>query len=212
MTDTKKITAAEHHLLVAFAHCENTPLNGAPMQAQQPSDLCTWVWLDDRKVGDMTTPQKKGVLASLVKKGLVVITPDSEGDLIGWTDEGFALLKTILGQPVPALAASKATPKAAKAKAAPKPAPAPKTNRKPGADVILFLPAEAQKEPKAGTKRATILDLLRGPTGTTVDDIAAATGWARSVAQSALHVDVKGSGFGVERKDGRLHLLPQGAK
>jgi len=69
MTDTQKITAAEHHLLVAFAHCENTPLNGAPMQAQQPSDLCTWVWLDDRKVGDMTTPQKKGVLASLVKKG-----------------------------------------------------------------------------------------------------------------------------------------------
>lgn len=60
MTDTKKITAAEHHLLVAFAHCENTPLNGAPMQAQQPSDLSTWVWLDDRKVGDMTTAQKKG--------------------------------------------------------------------------------------------------------------------------------------------------------
>lgn len=49
MTDTK-IAAAEHHLLVAFAHCEDTPLNGAPMQAQQPSDLSTWVWLDDRKV------------------------------------------------------------------------------------------------------------------------------------------------------------------
>jgi hypothetical protein len=208
MTDTQKITAAEHHLLVAFAHCENTPLNGAPMQAQQPSDLSTWVWLDDRKVGDMTTPQKKGVLASLVKKGLVVITQDSDGDLIGWTDEGFALLKTILGQPLPALAAPKATTKAAKAKAA----PAPKTNRKPGADVILFLPAESQKEPKAGSKRATIIDLLRAPTGATVEDIAAATGWSRSVAQSALYVDVKGLGHGVERKDGRLHLLPEGAK
>lgn len=208
MTDTKKITAAEYHLLVAFAHCENTPLNGAPMQAQQPSDLSTWVWLDDRKVGDMTTAQKKGVLASLVKKGLVTITPDSEGDLIGWTDEGFALLKTILGQPLPALAAPKATPKAAKAKAA----PAPKTNRKPGADVILFLPADSQKEPKAGTKRATIIDLLRAPSGATVEDIAAATGWSRSVAQSALYVDVKGSGWGVERREGRLHLLPQEAK
>jgi hypothetical protein len=206
MTDTKKITAAENHLLVAFAHCENTPLNGAPMQAQQPSDLCTWVWLDDRKVGDMTTPQKKGVLASLVKKGLVVITQDSNGDLIGWTDEGFAVLKTILGQPLPALAAPKATLKAGKA------APAPKTNRKPGADVILFLPAESQKEPKAGSKRATIIDLLRAPTGATVEDIAAATGWSRSVAQSALYVDVKGLGHGVERKDGRLFLLPEGGK
>lgn len=112
----------------------------------------------------MTTPQKKGVLASLVKKGLVVITPDSEGDLIGWTDEGFALLKTILGQPLPALDAPKATPKDANAKAA----PAPKTNRKPGADVILFLPADSQKEPKVGSKRATIIDLLRAPTGGTV--------------------------------------------
>jgi hypothetical protein len=111
--------------------------------------------------------------------------------------------------PAPAPKADK--PKAAKARKA-KAAPAPRTTRKPGADVILFLPADAQKEPRAGSKRAAIIDLLRGPTGTTVDDIAAATGWARSVAQSALHVDVKGSGFGVERKDGRLFLLPQEVK
>lgn len=90
--------------------------------------------------------------------------------------------------------------------------PAPTPRHKPGGDVILFFPADSQKEPRAGTKRATIIDLLRAPQGTTVEAIAAATGWARSVAQSALYVDVKGSGFGVERKDGRLHLLPQGAK
>lgn len=212
MTNTTKITAAEHHLLVAFAHCENTPLNGAPMQAQQPSDLSTWVWLDDRKVGDMTTAQKKGVLASLVKKGLVSITPDSDGDLIGWTEEGFALLKTILGQPLPALAAPKAAQKPAKAKPAKAAKAAPKTDRKPGADCILFIPMDAQKEPKAGTKRAAIIDLLRKPAGTSVEEIAAATGWNRSVAQSALYVDVKGSGWGVERKEGRLFLLPEGTK
>ena len=114
-------------------------------------------------------------------------------------------------------------PKAAKAKSAPAPKPvkepkakaakdAPKASRKPGADVILFLPADSQKEPKAGSKRATIIDLLRAPTGATVEDIAAATGWSRSVAQSALWVDVKGRGHGVERKDGRLHLLPQEVK
>ena len=207
MTDTKKITAAEHHLLVAFAHCENTPLNGAPMQAQQPSDLSTWVWLDDRKVGDMTTGQKKGVLASLVKKGFVTVTPDSEGDLIGWTDSGFALLKTILSQPLPALTAQKAAQKPAKAAA-----PAAKTSRKPGADCILFIPLDAQKEPKAGSKRAAIIDMLRKPAGTTVEEIAALTGWSRAVASSALWVDVKGSGWGVERREGRLHLLPEGAK
>ena len=32
----------------------------------------------------------------------MTVTPDSEGDLIGWTNAGFALLKTILGQPLPA--------------------------------------------------------------------------------------------------------------
>lgn len=208
MTDTKKITAAEHHLLLAFAHCENTPLNGAPMQAQQPSDLSTWVWLDDRKVGDMTTAQKKGVLASLVKKGLVTVTPDSEGDLIGWTDEGFALLKAILGQPLPVLMAQKA----ANGKAAKAPKAAPKTSRKLGADMILFLPADAHKEPRPGTKRAAILEMLRKPAGTTVEEIAAATGWSRAVAQSGLYVDVKGSGWGVERREGRLHLLPEGVK
>lgn len=113
-------------------------------------------------------------------------------------------------KPDPKPAASQGKP--VKAPKAAKAAPAPKTNRKPGADVILFLPADSQKEPKAGSKRATIIDLLRAPTGATVEDIAAATGWSRSVAQSALWVDVKGLGHGVERKDGRLFLLPEGSK
>ena len=101
------------------------------------------------------------------------------------------------------LAAEQQKPTKPKAKAA-----APKR----GGDVILFPPADSQKEPKAGSKRATIIDLLRAAQGTTVDEIAAATGWRRDVAASALYVDVKGSGFGVERRDGRLHLLPQKVK
>ena len=90
-------------------------MNGAPMQAAHPSDLPTWVWLDTRKVGDMTVAAKKGVLASLVKKGFVTVTPDSEGDLIGWTDAGFAVLRAILELPMPSLPAPKA-PQKAKAK------------------------------------------------------------------------------------------------
>jgi hypothetical protein len=103
--------------------------------------------------------------------------------------------------------APKPTSKPAKA-----PQAAPKASRKPGGDCILFIPADSQKQPKAGSKRAAIIDLLRAPAGTTVEDIAAATGWSRAVAGSALYVDVKGSGWGVERIDGRLHLLPQEAK
>lgn len=204
IVDLPAITPAEHHLMIAFAHCENTPLNGAPKQAEHPSELSTWVWLDTRKVGDMTTAQKKGVLASLVKKGFVTVTPDSEGDLIGWTDAGFAVLRAILELPMPSLPAPKA-PQKAKAKPA-------KIMLARGLDCILFLPADAQKEPRDGTKRAAIIDLLRKPAGTSVEEIAAATGWSRAVASSALYVDVKGSGWGVERRDGRLHLLPEGAK
>ena len=117
---------------------------------------------------------------------------------------------TTLQKPAKAAqAAEAAAPKAMSTKAA---QVAPTATRKPGRDCILFIPADSQKEPKAGSKRAAIIDLLRAPTGTTVEDIAAATGWSRAVAGSALYVDVKGSGWGVERKDGRLHLLPQGAK
>ena len=81
--------------------------------------------------------------------------------------------------------------------------------RKPrvAADGILFAPAAEQKTPRPGTKRALLLDLLRA--GTDVDGIAVATGWKRDVASSALHVDVKGAGWGVERIDGRLYLMPR---
>ncbi len=81
------------------------------------------------------------------------------------------------------------------------------TRRKQNADGVLFAPADAQKEPRAGTKRAVILDLLRA--GTDVDEIAESTGWKREVASSALYVDVKGAGWGVERIEGRLFLLPR---
>jgi Protein of unknown function (DUF3489) len=145
----------------------------------------------------------KADLVALVNAQDATPTPDQmqrdESNHWGVLDDSEALTPTTPEKPAP---------KARKAKAA----PASKTDRKPGADVILFLPADSQKEPKAGTKRAAIIDLLRAPKGATVDDIAAATGWSRSVAQSALYVDVKGSGWGVERKEGRLHLLPQDAK
>ncbi len=80
--------------------------------------------------------------------------------------------------------------------------------RKPrSADGILFAPSDTQKAPRAGSKRAIMLDLLRA--GTTVDEIAAATGWSKDVASSGIWGDVKGTGHGAERIDGRLFLLPR---
>jgi len=201
----KSLTVPEQHLLSAFAHCENTVTNGAPKQATAPHDLTTWVWLDDRKVGDFSVKQKKGVLSSLVKKGLLTVVPHSDGDIIGWSFLGFEVVQSLIGDALPPMS----TKKAVKAKA---PKAIPTARRKLNADGILFAPADTQKAPKEGSKRALLLSLLRGPEGTTVDDMAAATAWSRAVAGSALYVDVKGSGYGVERIDGRLHLLPRGAK
>lgn len=74
-------------------------------------------------------------------------------------------------------------------------------------DGLLFAPRDDQKTPRAGSKRETIIDLLRAPTGTTIEAISVATGWSRDVAQSAIFGDVKALGYGVERKSGRLFLV-----
>lgn len=80
--------------------------------------------------------------------------------------------------------------------------------RKQKADGILFAERAERKDPKPGSKRALLLEMLRA--GTTIDEIAVALGWNRSAASSALYVDVRDiSGYGCERIDGRLFLLPR---
>ena len=168
-------------------------------------------------IGGMTASQiKKASHASLIERAKAAPpTADQmqldESNHFGIDpDDAPAVLPTAPENPAKAPKAANApSPKVKPTKAA---QAAPTATRKPGGDCILFIPAEAQKEPKAGSKRAAIIGLLRAPTGTTVEDIAAATEWSRAVAGSALYVDVKGSGWGVERIGGRLHLLPQGVK
>ncbi len=195
----KSLTAPEQHLLVAFAHCENTVVNAAPKQATVPADLSTWVWLEDRKVGDMTTPQKKGVLSSLVKKNLVHVTPDSDGGMLGWSLLGFDVVQSLLGQELPTIEK--------KQKAAP-------TTRKGTEDRILVQPTDdaTKISPiRAGTKRHLMAVALAR--GTTLEHLAEVTGWRRDVVSSALYTDFKAAGLGIERKAGKLHLiLPEGVK
>lgn len=207
------LTDLEKRVIVAHADaCMDC--NGAETIDAMLADNMTWsdVAETSKRTG-LTKKQVNGVLSSLSTKGLLITDCEpvnGEGAVQQYlTDFGIAAAFELMANGIEAKAATKAK---ANAKAAPKAKAKAKATRKLGADVILFLPAETQKEPKAGTKRAAIIDLLRAPKGATVDDIAAATGWSRSVAQSALYVDVKGGGFGVERIDGRLFLLPQGVK
>ena len=209
------LTDLEKRVIVAHADaCMDC--NGAETIDAMLADNMTWSDVaETAKRTGLTKKQVNGVLSSLSTKGLLITDCEpvnGEGAVQQYlTDFGIAAAFELMANGIEAKAAPKPATKAkAKAKAAPK--AKAKATRKLGADVILFLPADSQKEPRAGTKRAAIIDLLRAPKGATVDDIAAATGWSRSVAQSALYVDVKGGGFGVERKDGRLFLLPEGTK
>jgi len=194
----KGLTVPEQHLLVAFAHCENTVVNGAPKQATCPADLTTWVWLEDRKVGDMTTAQKKGVLSSLVKKGLVHVTPDSDGDMLGWSRLGFDVVQSLLGQELPAMPAAKKE----------------KPTTRGTEDRILVNPTtdvSKIKPIRAGTKRHLMAVALAR--GTTLEHLAEITGWSRSVVSAAIYTDFKTAGLGIERKAGKLFLiLPEGIK
>jgi len=205
------LTDLEKRVIVAHADaCGDC--NGAETLDAMLADNMTWsdVAETSKRTG-LTKKQVNGVLSSLSSKGLLITDCEpvnGEGAVQQYlTDFGIAAAFELMANGIEA----KAAPKPA-TKAKPKAAPKAKTDRKPGADCILFIPADTQKEPKAGTKRAAIIDLLRAPKGATVEDIAAATGWSRAVASSALYVDVKGGGFGVERIDGRLFLLPQGVK
>lgn len=195
----KNLTVPQQHLLVAFAHCENTVVNGAPQQATGPADLTTWVWLEDRKVGDMTTAQKKGVLSSLVKKHLVHVTPDSDGDMLGWSLLGFDVVQSLLADELPAMPSGK------KQNVAP-------TTRKGTEDRILVHPTDdaTKISPiRAGTKRHMMAIALAR--GTTLEHLSEITGWRRDVVSSALYTDFKAAGLGIERKAGKLHLiLPEG--
>lgn len=206
---------------VTVAHLEaGMDCNGAETLDAMLSDNMTWADVNEvAKRTSLTKKQVQGVIASLSTKGILSVGNEKPNGQPGvdqvLTDWGVAIGFDLLTEGVEAKATikpAKADPKPAKGKPAKAPKDAPKASRKQGMDVILFLPADAQKEPKAGSKRAAIIDMLRKPAGTTVEEIAALTGWSRAVASSALYVDVKGSGWGVERREGRLHLLPEGVK
>jgi hypothetical protein len=84
------LTSNEIELLKEFAYCQYTSTNGAPEYAKVPSDLATYVFLDERSVNNLNIRQMKGVLSSLVQKNLVTVWSEKgEHDSLNFTQLGF---------------------------------------------------------------------------------------------------------------------------
>jgi DNA-binding MarR family transcriptional regulator len=79
-----KITVFENNVLMAIATSDYNALNGAI--PHNPEDSATWLFVDElAEDAGLTMAQVKGVLSSLVKKGLVDIQED-------WGDETLIML------------------------------------------------------------------------------------------------------------------------
>ena len=144
----------------------------------------------------MNIRQRKGVLSSLVKKNFFHVTPDSDGDLLGWSMLGFEAVMSLLDLELPApIAPAKAKPRGFE-------------------DRVLVHPTSDPDKIspiRAGTKRQLMAVALAR--GTTLEHLAEITGWSRSVVSAAIYTDFKAAGLGIERKAGKLHLiLPEGVK
>jgi DNA-binding MarR family transcriptional regulator len=89
------LTDYEGKVLNAIAYHEMNPSNG--MRPETASDVGTWGWTDDFAAdAGITIPQAKGVLSSLVKKGLVkVLQYDVNETVVSFTVEGYAAWETV---------------------------------------------------------------------------------------------------------------------
>lgn len=81
------ITPNEINVLNGIAYAEMSPANGG--KPRNIGDTGTWCWADAFSA-TLSTNAVKGVLGSLVKKGLIVITDYSqEENVVDFTSLGF---------------------------------------------------------------------------------------------------------------------------
>ena len=86
-------TTLETKMLDAIAHHEMSPVNGA--SPETIGETGTFCWADDfaATIG-IKTEAAKGVLGSLVKKQLIVITEYERGEtVVDFTEKGFDIWK-----------------------------------------------------------------------------------------------------------------------
>jgi Protein of unknown function (DUF3489) len=137
------------------------------------------------------------VMDSLRNRGMirVIQTGDDRPDRVVLTSEGMAAIGVETEDDVPEGATpadTGATPADAGVQAVEAPAPATgadsaatPTKRKAKAKPGKATPA-GKPTPRAGTKQALMIDLLRRPEGATVEQIAAATGWQHHTIRGAI--------------------------
>jgi hypothetical protein len=137
------------------------------------------------------------VMASLRNRGLIRVTGGDGGpERVVITSEGMAAIgvETEDDAPVGATQAdTRATPAEAEVQPVEAPTPAtgadgaaPRAKRKAkAAKPGKAAPAE-KPTPRAGTKQALMIDLLKRPEGATVEQIAAATGWQHHTIRGAI--------------------------
>jgi len=170
--------------------------------AAQRADLSVLPFPDECKAKGGA---EQKVLAGLRKRGLIrIIETDGGPQRVVITSEGMAAIgvepddEAAVGATE---AGTDATPADAGVEAAKAPAPATGANaaatpakRKAKAKATKAAPptsepkaAPAEKPaPRAGTKQALMIDMLRRPEGATVEQIAAATGWQHHTIRGAI--------------------------
>jgi hypothetical protein len=92
-----KLTVNETALLTSIAKHEMNATNGHPETATSKSELATYSWIEEFDAGQVTSlPGKKGVLSSLVKKGLLLTNGKGEESSIDFTDLGFETVMELI--------------------------------------------------------------------------------------------------------------------
>lgn len=199
-----KLTDLEQRVTVAYL-AMGIDCNGCETLDDMLADNMTWGDVPAiAKATGLTQKQVQGVIASLDKKGLLVITDEGvngEGPVQQvLSDDGLRVAFDLLADGVEAKPA-KAQPKAEK------------PTRKPRGmdDRVIQAPGKLDdvRPTKEGSKRALLIQALQR--GTTIEHLMEVLGWNRDTVSSALRTDLKAIGLGCERKGGKYHLLlPKG--
>ncbi len=196
----QKLTALEQRTLVAYAMA-GIDANGADTADAMLEDNMTWGDVPEiaQRTG-LTQKQVQGVVASLSKKALLVITDEGvngEGPVQQvLADDGIRIAFDLMAEGVEAKAQK---PKARKPRELP--------------DRVMVEPGKPEdvKATKAGSKRHLMAEALAK--GATVEELMALLNWNKDTVVSAFRTDMRSLGFGVERKAGKYYLLmPKGVQ
>lgn len=92
----KRVTTNEYIVMNAIVHHEMTGLNGDTPESYE-EDTGTYCWVDDFTGDVLTMSQVKGVISSLVKKGLLTVRDEGPGEhnTCNLTREGFDAWQSI---------------------------------------------------------------------------------------------------------------------